>query len=348
MRIDGDTLDLAAPEGARVVVRGLLTKAEEAAESLAAGKGDEPLHDFRVAVRRLRSALRTFRPWLGGVVRPRHEKRLRRLARSTNEARDAEVQLAWVTARHEQLSSPSRRPGYALAVSRLASRRDAGPAPARLGADFRRVERKLRRRLDRDGRGYGAAEGATFGVVMAALVIEQQARLAARVGAIRSADDVKAAHRARIAAKRLRYLLEPLRGVRGAEATPVIRGLERLQDLLGELHDAHVLAAGLGPILVEVAAERARGVHAALLALGAEHASLRRRLGGSPRPGLLALVRLVREERDALFAGLDDTWRGGGMEALADETRGLAVALAARGDDAGGGVHEAGRPALQS
>ena len=45
------------------------------------GGDTEALHDFRVALRRLRSTLRTYRPWLGDGARRKHVKRLRAVAR---------------------------------------------------------------------------------------------------------------------------------------------------------------------------------------------------------------------------------------------------------------------------
>jgi CHAD domain-containing protein len=73
--------------------------------------------------------------------------------------------------------------------------------------------------------------------------------LSSRLAAIRTPRDHEAIHEARIAAKRLRYLLEPVvasvPGVRG-----VVKDLRMLQDVAGALHDAHVfsrvLADGLG------------------------------------------------------------------------------------------------------
>ena len=339
MRIEDRVLDLSAEEGARVVALGLLAEAEEAADALAAREGDEPLHDFRVAVRRLRSALRTFRPWLEGGVRPKDEKRLRKLGRSTNESRDAEVQLGWLAAKAGDLSAPAERAGHALAVARFEERLRGGPDPDRVAGRFRRAGEKLRRRLERYERrvATGDDEGASFGAALASLVEEQAAALAARMAAVGDAADQEGVHRARIEGKRLRYLLEPLRGYRPADAAEVVAELKKLQDLLGELHDAHVLAGELGLALAEVAAERARALHAAALAPAGAHG--RARTSGSPRAGLLALVRLVRERRDGLFAALEGSWRRGeGMNALAARASAVAVALEAR---AGGRIeHE--------
>jgi CHAD domain-containing protein/CYTH domain-containing protein len=331
MRIDDRTLDLSAEEGARVVALGLLDEATDAAGALAAGSGEEPLHDFRVAVRRLRSALRTYRPWLEAGVRRRHERRLKKIARSTNAARDAEVQLAWLAAREEELTA-TQRAGHAAAMARFEARVHGGPDAARVAARHEKAARKLRRRLERYERTVqtGEDEGASFGAVLASLVTEHAAALAAAMGAIRGPADQEDAHAARIEGKRLRYLLEPLRGLRGADATDAIAELKRLQDLLGELHDAHVLSGELGAALGEVAADRARQATAAALASVEEARALRARLRPSPRAGLLALVRLVRDRRDALFAALDRDWRPAGLDALVAQARALSAALEAR------------------
>jgi CHAD domain-containing protein len=328
MRIDGRAMELSPEEGARRVALGLLAEARAAAEALAAGEGEEPLHDFRVALRRLRSALRTYRPWLEGSVRPRHEKRLKRIARSTNEARDAEVQLAWLATKRDALASPRQRPGYDLAVARFEARIHGGPAPLRVAERFRIAADKLERGSERRARKVEPGQdGATFGGVLASLVADRAGALAARMGSIGDSSDQEGVHRARIEGKRLRYLLEPLRGHRGADAGELIGRLKRLQDVLGDLHDAHVLAGELRDALVAAAGERAARLHAAVYAHEASDAAVRDRLRASPRPGLLALVRLVRERRDARYADLEREWRGGGMAALAREARALAAAL---------------------
>jgi CHAD domain-containing protein/CYTH domain-containing protein len=332
VRIDDRMMDLSAEEGSRVVTLGLLTEARAAAEQLAAGPGDEALHEFRVAVRRLRTALRTFRPWLEDSVRPRHEKELKRIARSTNEARDAEVQLVWLATKREALVSKRQRAGYEFLVARFEERAHRRPDAARVAGRFRRAAEKLERRLGKYERRVeaGADGGATFAGVLASLVGDQVKTLSERMGAIRAPLDEEAVHRARVEGKRLRYLLEPLRGEGPADATEVVGHLKRLQDVLGDLHDAHVLAAELREALVDAAGEQARRLHAAVYRHGERDAAIRERLRGGPRAGLLALVRLVCERRDALHADLEREWRQGGMDPLAAEARALASALESR------------------
>lgn len=332
MRIDERAVDLSAEEGARVVALGLLSEAGQAAERLAASADDEALHDFRVALRRVRSALRAFRPWLEDSVQPRHEKRLRRIARSTNEARDAEVQLAWLRTKRAALASERQRVGLDLLVERFEARTRGGPDPARVADRYRRAAEKLQRRLrtyERKVEASGAA-GTSFGGVLATLVGDQVQALCERMGAIRGPSDQEAVHRARIEGKRLRYLLEPLRGHRHADASESIEHLKRLQNVLGDLHDAHVLAGELRGALVDAAAERARQLHASIFSEGASDAVLRDQVRASPRAGLLSLARLVRERRDALHADLEREWRAGGMDALSAEVRAIAASLEAR------------------
>jgi CHAD domain-containing protein len=65
--------------------------------------------------------------------------------------------------------------------------------------------------------------------------------------------------------------------------------LKQLQDLLGDLHDAHVLA------LIVVDAE--------------------------PSPGMLGIARRLRERRKRAFAAVERDWIGGGADQLSDDLR---------------------------
>jgi len=332
MRIDERTVDLSAEEGARVVALGLLSESVEAAERLEARADDEVLHDFRVTLRRLRSTLRAFRPWLEDSVPPRHEKRLKRIAQSTNEARDSEVQLEWLGTKRAALAAERLRVGLDLLVERFEARTRGGPDPARVADRYRRAAEKLQRRLRTYERNVeaGVVAGTSFGGVLASLVGEQVQALRARMDAIRGPSDQEAVHAARIEGKRLRYLLEPLRGHRHADASESIDHLKRLQNVLGDLHDAHVLAGELREALVGAAVERAQHLHATVFSEDASGAVVGDRLRPSPRAGLLAVARLVRERRDALHADLEREWRGEGMDALSAEVRAIAASLEAR------------------
>jgi CHAD domain-containing protein len=66
-------------------------------------------------------------------------------------------------------------------------------------------------------------------------------------------------HMLRIDCKRLRYALEFFRGVLGPEAPALIKQVTAMQDLLGELQDAHVAEALLEELLSQYRRKRKRG-----------------------------------------------------------------------------------------
>jgi CHAD domain-containing protein/CYTH domain-containing protein len=331
MRIDEAIIDLSGEEGARFVALALLAEADGAAQRLAAGDDDEALHDFRVALRRTRSTLRAFRPWLKGSVKRRTERRLRGLARASNDARDAEVALRWIGEQRHALGQ-RQRAAVAYLSERLESRLAAwtGDQPSVL-AKYERVSRRLARRLQTyQGRIEASARSNAYGSALAGALTEHLAAMREHVAAIRGSGDEETVHRARIEGKKLRYLLEPLRGNRHADAQPMVRSLKQLQDVLGELHDCHRLAAEIAAALVDAAVERAHALHAAAYDGGVSGAKLRDKLRGGPRAGLLALDHLLRTRREALFAALDGEWRASGIDALAGEIEGLVATLEGR------------------
>jgi CYTH domain-containing protein len=147
---------------------------------------------------------------------------------------------------------------------------------------------------------------------------------------VRSPADVVAAHEARILAKRLRYLLEPLRTTDvGEETTALVKHLKGLQDILGELHDAHVLSEELAAAQVDSATERVRLLHEALYVEGAaeEEPKPPRDL----RAGLLAIDRHVRDRLQHLFGALQADWLGERFAPFRQELTALADSLLAWG-----------------
>jgi CHAD domain-containing protein/CYTH domain-containing protein len=332
MNVGNDVVDRSAEEGMRLIALTLLGAADEAAERLASAADEEALHDFRVALRRLRTVLRAFRPWTGEDIGRRLERKLKRCARATNAARDVEVQLAWLDSRKEALSE-RRQPGADAIRELLQARGSEAPPVRRVLERYTQASAKLARRLGTyerriDTAGEGGGPG--FGGVLAALATEQLEALSRRIDAIQGALDHEAIHRTRIEAKRLRYLLEPLRGNRHADSRDAVQHLRRLQDVLGELHDTHVLAEQVLQAMVDVARERAWRIHRAVYERGASAASARGSQRGGPAPGLVALDRMLRERRDALFADLDREWRVGGLELVAGEVNAIVATLEAR------------------
>ncbi len=253
-----DLLDRPTSEGARVVVLALLAEARERAGRLGVPGDDEALHDFRVSVRRLRSALRAWRGVLPRAVRDKDLRRLRRVARSTGEARDAEVLLAWLGQVAPERPA-AQRPAAAWLARRLAPR-EGVTGLQRTGGRLVATADRLSRCLGTESSARrNAPPGETFGAAVASRIREQARAVAGFLARVESLDDAPLAHRARIRGKRLRYLLEPLRNGTGASPGRALKSLKRLQDILGELNDARVAAEVLRTARREAEGDPATG-----------------------------------------------------------------------------------------
>jgi CHAD domain-containing protein len=312
-------------EGARLIALSYLDQAAAARERLADPADAEALHDFRVALRRLRSGLRAYRGLLKNSVPKKLARRLKRLAGATGPGRDAEVQLEWLRAQGSHLGS-HQRPGYSWILARVNDcRREAYEGlQEEIARDFPDVDGDLRRRLsvyrtkvhlDPE------TPPPTLGEVTAAILRDQIAELVAHLAQVGTADDKDEAHEARISAKRVRYLLEPF-AEELPDSAPVVKRFKALQDLLGDLHDAHVLEEELTRAMEDAAAERARRILALSLD-SPDPARLRAERRRSPESGLLALARQNRDRRDRLFATLKDEWLDGKGEDFLREVEGL-------------------------
>lgn len=333
MELPETLLDQPAGEAARLIVLRLL--ADVAIARLRVGQPNDPeaLHDFRVALRRLRSAVRAWRPWLGNTVAKRTRRRLRALARATGRSRDLEVHLEWVRTRAEGLRE-YQRPGAAWLLARM--ERSKGRADQRLtrrlNRDFARIEGRLRAGLFSPRvtviPPLPAPRGETGGVVLGRLVDDLSGQLATRLAAVRSIADQVEAHQARIAGKRLRYVLEPVAArVEGAPA--LILRLKALQDGLGRLHDAHVFAGFLARALQAAAVEQTRRASRELLAWAAPEASFRDPTPGDddPRLGLIALAHRLHEEAEVAYREVRGSWLDAGAAPLLAEVNALAYRL---------------------
>jgi CHAD domain-containing protein len=102
------------------------------------GASEEPLHDLRVSARRLRAVLEVF---AGAFPRKRHAALLAEVKRHTEqmgEARDLDVQIAFLHGFLEQ-AGPSDRPGIEWLVGTLQAER--ATAYGRIGPDLDELER---------------------------------------------------------------------------------------------------------------------------------------------------------------------------------------------------------------
>jgi CHAD domain-containing protein len=109
-----------------------------------------------------------------------------------------------------------------------------------------------------------------------------------------AATDTRALHDLRIAAKRLRYVLEIAHPCFGPYARTAIKHLKAMQDLLGDIHDADVHVPDVTALLEEVIAADAAATRG-------EPEALRGAPGHRAYPGLVALQVRLRGRRAALL-----------------------------------------------
>ncbi len=330
-----DLLDRPAEEAVRRIALGHLEAATVAKPRVFDPEDDEGLHDFRVAVRRLRSVLRAYSDVLGGAVGKKLRRRLRQVARATGGGRDAEVARAWLVGERPRLSR-RHRAGLDWAVGRLDRRLGESAAPIGEGVGgFEAVADRLHGCLvvyTAEVRLEPRRED-TFAAALAARLERYGPALARRLAAVAGPEDQAAAHRARLAAKRLRYLVEAAAPAEAAARALVTR-LKDLQDLLGDLHDAHVLEADLAAWVEQAAAEQARGLLAVALAAPEDGVPPPPRRPWEVVRNLIAVARVNRERRDGLFAALESGWLSAeGREAFEARVGELLSALGGGGGE---------------
>lgn len=210
------------------------------------GEDPEELHDLRVAVRRLRAAVRALGAGIPSRLRASLSEELRWLGQLTGGVRDLDVQLERL--QHHSAMLPA---GHRAGLTRLREYMETERAQRRTtllaGMDSRRYFRLLIRMED-FALGHGplrTREAAAQQPIARAGRREIKRafrRLRRRGDAIEGAPSPEDLHVLRIRAKRLRYLLEFLQTVTGRPGRRWIRRLTQLQDLLGVYHDTVVAA----------------------------------------------------------------------------------------------------------
>lgn len=233
-----------------VVLAHLAEQVEQVVAHDALVRVDAPdgVHKMRVASRRLRSELRTFRPVLGLEVTAALEPELRWLAAELGVARDAEVirdRLA--AALDETGASGADRAGAAGSVSReLDAAYRTAHAHVLTVLDsprYHQLLEQLRELVRRVPEGPKASRPS--GRYLPGRVDKAYVDVWAAVRAARHSSDPvhreEQLHEARKAAKRARYAAEAVAGVFGSSASRFAAAMEAVQEELGEHQDSVVM-----------------------------------------------------------------------------------------------------------
>ncbi len=291
-RLDWDADRDSAQRAARVVALHALASVNEARERIRKRDRDS-IHDFRVAVRRLRSWMHVFRPVLDDTLQKKTRRRLRRLARATANLRDLDVQIAWLRAERAALGEGRLEAAGWIIRSLRAERKSAWRSFSKtLKRDFQRTSRELEHQLMnyvtvRDVRRH---DDVMIMRTMTERAIRTQAEaLHAAFERVRSADDTRRLHRSRIIAKRARYVLDAV-ARQAPQLTATAADLHRFQDVVGELRDAQLLAHRVTREITALAAERTALVASELVYRPTGPMDFSRVVGDSPFDQSLSLL----------------------------------------------------------
>lgn len=204
----------------------------------------EFLHDYRVALRRTRTALSEFRGVFSAEEARVFRARFAALSGPTGRVRDVDVHLG-LRAPYAAWVPPAFQDGLAPLFDSLERERDARRTELLslfANREYAALKRDWRRALAAlaSGRPAGIAAAEPALTAARAAIAKRYARLRAIAHALDDLDDA-ALHRARVQGKRLRYVLEFFAHPLGGDALPAISAVESLQDALGAYHDAGVL-----------------------------------------------------------------------------------------------------------
>jgi CHAD domain-containing protein len=208
-------------------------------DAAVAGETSEPLHDIRVAIRRLRSLLRVFRKYLPDQSRQETEEFLAEISEEIGPVRDLDewmdllqsTQIRSITARSRLF------PAY---VSHHQQRRQLAYATVRRclrGRHFAsqrlKINRLLREELPRLAKTEPPGSLSKF----TAKQLDKAFRRALKHKRLRRSTSPKELHELRIALRKPRYLAEFFAPVLGAATAKLAKRLHQVERVLGGIHD---------------------------------------------------------------------------------------------------------------
>jgi CHAD domain-containing protein len=270
-------LDLApsvrADVGARQIHRALLRILEENEPGVRASLDTEFLHDFRVAVRRTRSLVGQIRDVFPPDVVEHFSTEFSWLGQQTGPSRDLDVLVLAV--RKDRGDIPAADMDAVRTFLRLAQQKEhRGLVDALDSERYRRLLSEWKSFLDRSAP--HEPEPVNAGRLLLDVVSRRAWRLSRRIAGSAATFDERTEparfHEVRIAAKKLRYLIDVTPAFYSAvDMERILGALKSLQRVLGDLNDAHLqqerllacgraLGATGGPAGAVLAFERLAGL----------------------------------------------------------------------------------------
>ncbi len=253
----------------------------------------EPVHQCRVATRRLRAALALFDRTFPQKRLQRWNKPVKRLTGGLGQARDLDVQIQHLRGRHDSVDDPQVAHGIDQLIDDLVEQRHAVQPQVIEQIDrfstSKRIAgmRRYLNKLQADGKAKPPKRHRQSLRQWIQDCLRQRLEdLYGYESCLSDPADMENHHRMRVAAKKLRYTLEIGRPLL-ADGAEHLDAIKRLQSMLGDIHDHDVWVDRLSQRRQATPADDARtDLRAALDHLVAEH----------------------RTERGALFVELVASW----------------------------------------
>jgi CHAD domain-containing protein len=237
--------DMPAEEAIKAILLRLLEIMQQNTAGAIKGVDTEFMHDYRVAIRKTRSALAQIRHVLPDKILADYRKFFSGLGKLTTPVRDLDVFLIKLDSYQKNLKKPEKENLQPLHQYLLQSR-DAAQndfIDKVRSAEYRQSIRKWHEYLENNEPATPPLENSATPVLkLSNNLIRETYRLALEEGnAITDTSEAAALHELRKTCKKLRYLMEFFQSLYPArEIRELIQALKVLQDNLGDFNDFHV------------------------------------------------------------------------------------------------------------
>ena len=205
----------------------------------------EGVHQTRVATRRLRSDLRTFRPLLDRDWAQGLRDELGWIARILGDVRDGDVLLERLRRRSDDLPAEERASAQPVLTTLQQSRDGAHATLLEMLRSDRYVALLDRLVEAANAPGFRPSADEPAGEAIPKLVRRPWHKLAKRAKVLGNEPRNEQLHEVRIRTKRVRYAAEAAAPIVGRPARSFAHAASALQDVLGDLNDSVVAAAWL-------------------------------------------------------------------------------------------------------
>lgn len=235
--------EVPAAHAQRKILRHLIDTMRRNEQGITADLDTEFLHDYRVSIRRIRSALGQIKGVFPRDAADGFRQAFRELGQATNTLRDLDVYLLKREAYRAQLPEhlASGLDSMFRDLARRRKQEHAAVVKTLNTAEYRKVVRHWERFLEKEQEpaAGGAPRAATPILELAREYISKRYRSVLRAGGtITDASPDEDLHRLRINCKKLRYLLEFFASLFPArDIERLIGQLKKLQDNLGDFND---------------------------------------------------------------------------------------------------------------